>query len=101
MTNEELAVKIQNGELSLMESLWGNVERMVAWYANRIMHILQGLGGVEIGDLINSGYIALDHAVKTYEVDKSSFSTWFMYFLRREFAIAAGYRTKRPLRGRH
>lgn len=42
MTNEELALRIQNGEQSLMEALWNNVERLVAWHARKIIAVLQG-----------------------------------------------------------
>ena len=95
MTNEELALRIHNGEEMLKETLWLNIERFVAFHARRVVHALQGFGGVELGDFISSGYIAMEYALKTYGAEKPSFLNWFMYYLRTAFAQTAGYRTKR------
>ena len=69
MTNEELAEKIHEGDESMIPQLWAQVERLVRWKANRTLHALGGAGGVEFGDLYNSGYLAFVDAVKTYTLD--------------------------------
>lgn len=102
MSNEELAARIQAGETNLMEDLWEQVAGLVKWAARRIMPALGNRGGVELDDLIQSGYLALVAAVASYAPDNGSFSSWLMYYLKTAFAQASGYRTEKqrndPLR---
>ncbi len=93
MTNEELVALIQDGDLNKMADLWANVERLVAWKANRVICAMSGAGGVEFDDLYNSGYLAMSDAVWTYHAGKSLFSTWFMMHLKTTFSVVTGYRT--------
>lgn len=95
MSNEELAMAIQAGEEHLTETLWMQVERLVAWKASRVIRALNGLGGVEFGDLYNSCYPALIDAVKTYNPDNGAFTTWFMFYIQTAFAVITGNRTVR------
>lgn len=95
MTNEELAEKIHEGDESMIPQLWAQVERLVRWKANRTLHALGGAGGVEFGDLYNSGYLAFVDAVKTYTLDKGAFSSWLVWYMQAAFAEATNYRTKR------
>ncbi len=46
-------------------------------------------------DLYQSGYPALVDAVETYDPAAGAFTTWLMYYLRKAFAEATGYRTRR------
>lgn len=94
MSNEELAVKIQSGETELMGQLWEQLEKMVKWKANHVLVILGDSKRIEFDDLFNSGFLALDQAVKGYNPDKGAFTTWFMLHLKTAFAEASGYRTK-------
>lgn len=105
MSNEELVVAIQAGQVELMPQLWDNVEKLIAWRANRRLAVLSAVGlchGVESGDLINSGYFAVLAAVKTYDPEKCLFSTWLLWYLKTAFAEVTGSRTERqrnePLR---
>lgn len=95
MSNEEIVARIQAGEEYLCGVLWEQVERLVAWKANRVIHALDGYGGVEFGDLYNSCYPAMLEAIKTYNPATGAFSTWFMYYVKTAFAEATGYRTVR------
>ena len=95
MTNEELAAKIREGDSSLLPQLWQQVEKLVRWKANRVLHALGGAGCVEFGDLYNSGYLAFVDAVKTYTPDKGAFSSWLVWYMQAAFAEATNYRTKR------
>lgn len=97
MTNEELVKEIQNGTVERMAELWEQVEGLVKWKANHVMTALQGCPGrgVEFEDLYQSGYLALVAAVEKYDPSAGSFSTWFMYHLKKAFAETSGYRTKK------
>lgn len=103
MTNEELAEKIHEGDESMIPQLWAQVERLVRWKANRTLHALGGAGGVEFGDLYNSGYLAFVDAVKTYAPDKGDFAPWLVQHMRTAFAAATNYRSEKqrndPLHG--
>lgn len=101
MSNEELVAAIQAGETERMSELWEQVNGLVKWKANRIMTALtlkNNPCGVELEDLIQSGYVAMVAAVNTYNPESGKFSTWLMYHLQNEFANVTGYRTKH---GRH
>lgn len=93
MTNEEIVARIQNGEMDLLETLWIQVEKLVAWKAYQLVRSIGGRVGVELDDLYNCGYLAMTEAVKTYEPGKGSFSTWLIYYVKTAFADATGYRT--------
>lgn len=67
MTNEELVERVQAGERDTLPVLWAQVERFVASQARRRLILSGGLGGVEFGDLYDSGYIALVAAADTYD----------------------------------
>lgn len=95
--NEELVAAIQNGEPRTAE-LWEQIKGLVKWKAKRIMTAMELRGtscGCEFDDLVQCGYPAMVAAVETYTPESGSFSTWFMYYLQKEFAEITGYRTKR------
>lgn len=95
MSNEELVVRIQNGEADLMPVLWAQVEKFVCWRADRLWMALEGRADMELEDLYQCGYIALVEAVATYTPGSGSFSTWLAVYLKKEFVEATGYRTVR------
>lgn len=95
LTNEELAIAIQNGESGSVSALWEQVKNFVARQANRLVFSLNGRCGVTVDDLINTGFIAMCEACKTYSEDKGSFLNWLNYYLKTAFAEACGYRTSR------
>ena len=94
--NEKLVARIQDGEDWLMLRLWENVERFVKWRANRLIYALGGRYGVEVGDLVSAGYLAIVKAAKTYDAESGAkFITWFNYHLSNAFAEACGFRTSK------
>lgn len=95
LSNEEIAARIQAGEEELYCELWAQCSGLVAWKARHIMTALNGRGGVELDDLVNSGYPAMVEAVASYRPEEGAFSTWLMYHLQNAFAEAAGYKTKK------
>ena len=63
--------------------------------ARQVLAALDGKGGVELADLVNSGFLAMVAAVESYQPENGAFSTWFMYHLKTAFAETTGYRTRR------
>ena len=99
MTNEELVALIQNGERDKLPELWAQVEKFVALQANKRHLLSNGLGGVEVEDLYQSGYIALVCAADTYDPAAGrSFIGWLALALKTAFAEAGGYRGQRQAR---
>ncbi len=94
LTNEELAVLIQQGDRSKLSDLWEQVSRFVAWKAAKIAERLKNCAWAEYDDLYNAGFIALVEAVETYKANRGTFIAWFAYYLKVAFAQVIGYRTK-------
>lgn len=94
MSNEELVQRIQRGE-DLYGELWGECSGLVAWKARQVLAALDGKGGVDLDDLVNSGFLAMVAAVESYQPENGAFSTWLMYHLKTAFAEVTGYRTRR------
>ena len=102
MSNEELVSRIQNGENEHIEPLWWAVERFIRSRAGYVASVLSARYGVTFDDLYNSGFIAMIKAVETYKADAGmNFLSWLAYYLRTEFAITAGYRTKKIITLNH
>ncbi|MBR1780046.1 MAG: sigma-70 family RNA polymerase sigma factor [Oscillospiraceae bacterium] len=96
MTNEELVALIQQGETERLPELWAQVEKFVAMMAGKRARALNGYGGVEAGDLINAGFLAMLEAAETFRPEEgNSFIGWLAYYLRSAFASAAGYRSRK------
>ena len=96
MSNEELAARIKAGERDRLLELWAQVRELIAWYAVRRYNAAPGLGGVEVDDLIQAGFIAMVEAVDSFDPGAGyKFSTWLKLTLRTAFAEAGGYRSKR------
>lgn len=99
MTNEELVALIQVGERDKLPELWEQVERFVALQARRRYLLSDGLGGVEVEDLYQSGYIALVAAADSYDPETGrSFISWHALALKTAFAEAGGYRSRKQAR---
>lgn len=96
---EELVAQIQQGRTDLLEKLWLKVEGLIAWYAALFFSVTDKsgmpLGGTTINDLIQCGYFALLGAVKNYDPGKAKFTTFLLWYCRREFQIAMGRRSVR------
>lgn len=98
MSNEELVTAIKAGAPERMSELWEQVVGLVKWKALHVITALDLRGnpcGVELEDLIQSGYIALVEAVDYYNQESNvAFSTYLVKRLKSVFAEATGYRTK-------
>ena len=96
MSNEEIVAAIRAGDDGRMGELWDQISGLVKWKANRIMIAVDGFPGrgVEFSDLYQSGYLAMVDAVNSYNPEAGTFSSWFMYHLKKAFAKTVGYYTK-------
>jgi len=96
-TNEELAVRIQNGEKEQLLTLWVQIRRMVLKQANR--WAASGQGGAEIEDLLQCGFIAMMRSVDSFDSSAGfKFTTHMFYLLKQEFTDACGQKTQRTRR---
>ncbi|MCI6760058.1 MAG: sigma-70 family RNA polymerase sigma factor [Clostridiales bacterium] len=96
MTHKELVERIAAGEESLIADLWSQVEKFVAWRANRFfysyMERCQSLV-IDTDDLIQVGYFALLQSVEKYDpVRGTKFLTAFEYYLKTQFFTLAKMR---------
>lgn len=97
MTNEQLAIVAREDQSALVE-LWGQTCKFVRLKAQARMDSLNGLGGVDIDDLMQAGFIALVSAAHSFECGAGAgFLSWLSLHLKTEFAEAAGGRTKRQM----
>ena len=105
MANEELALKIQNGERNLISTLWEQVKRFIYlksenWYWQHEETCIRC--GVDLDDLKQVSYFAFLDAIRYYtSADGYKFLTYLVFPLRNRFNEACGIRTKaqaqRPL----
>lgn len=94
MSNEELAARIKDGERDKLLELWEQVRNLIARLSIRRYILTDGLGGVEVDDLIQSGYIAMVNAVEDFDPGAGyKFSTFLTQHLKTAFAEAGGYRS--------
>lgn len=96
MSNEELAIRIQQGEEYLIPQLWEQVVKFIAMKAREyISH--KGPQGLpcsgEETDLTNQAYFGFLEAVKYFNPEAGKFLTILSLSIKTSFAEAAGYRT--------
>lgn len=99
MTNEEYALKIQQGNTDLYNELWENIKGLILVYANKfiITHNEKCIAnGVTYEDLTQSGFIALTNAVKDYNPNKDYLlSSYLTFHLKTVYNELLGRRTSK------
>lgn len=95
MTNEELALAVQDGESGKLLNLWEQVKDFISMQAGKRARALNGYGGVTEEDLTQCGYFALVAAVRTFSPEKGNFISWLATTLKTAFAEATGHRTSK------
>lgn len=94
MSNEEFAAAIKAGNTDLYSDLWNQVQRFVIWKARQRYVLTNGVGSVEVEDLVQSGFLALVSAVHYFDPASGvSFLTVLGNCLKTAFSTAGGYRT--------
>ena len=96
LTAEEIAAEIQDGQKDLYADLWEQVRGFVKWQAKRYYVTTGGLGGVEVEDLVQSGYLAMLEALANYDRNAGyKFITILGYWLKNAFSSACGIRSSK------
>lgn len=98
MTNEEWAIEIQAGREDYT-ALWEQVNKFIRQQAHRYFTLHAGTcahAGVELDDLIQCGFIALQDAVRAYRTENGySLLAYMKYPLLNHFREVCGIRTAR------
>ena len=98
MTNEELAAEVQAGRAGYSE-LWEQVRRFIGQQAFRWFTLYGDMcrrAGVELDDLIQCGFLALQDAVKAFDPAREySLLTYLTRPLSNRFREACGIRTSK------
>ncbi len=98
MSNEELAIRIRNGETDLTEQLWNQVVKFVTLMAKK--YSLAYNGRYEVEDLIQSGFIAVVEAANVYPGEEGGkYLTYLTYWLLKEFRRSNGITKARNIIG--
>ena len=85
MSNEELAIRVKNGDADATLLLWNAVERFIIVMAEK--YSFANEKAAETEDLINSGYFAVCKAAKAFEPERgTTFLTLLGYYLKNTFA---------------
>lgn len=96
MTNEELAIEIQNGKTEYLPVLWERVEKFVRLKVAERLRILQNACNteelnIEFDELYDSGYFAVVNAVKYFKPETGyTFLTFLTYPLKNAFNEIVG-----------
>ncbi len=94
LSNEQLVEMVQSGDRDALLQLWEQVRLLVLKYAGR--WAVYGGNGVEVDDLMQSGFIAVLRAAETYDSSsENKFTTYLGPVLKTEFTRATGRRTKK------
>lgn len=98
LSNEELAVLIQDGDNARILELWQQCNAFVWKQARREMFRLDGRRGVDVNDLVQSGFLAMLDAAKSFDANAGfAFMTLLGFKIKTAFQEAAGCRTKRQM----
>ncbi len=83
MTNEEMALAIQQGDKSLVEPLWKQLHGLIEMQVRQYFTLKKGLcvaAGVAEEDLIQTGFFAMLDAVRAYNPKRGYKLTAFMHY---------------------
>ena len=91
-TNEELAMRIQDGDTSLYAQLWAQTEKLLKMMVNSFFRKNEELihrRGIELEDLEQTAFLALVYAVKAFDPGKElKFTSYLNYALKKEIRAA-------------
>lgn len=93
MDIEQLAMEARSGRSGALYELWDGIRNFAAKVAIGWYRAFDGRHGVEVDDLINTGYIALVEAVEGYDAEKGLFLNWYLFYLKKHFLICYGLKT--------
>lgn len=90
---------IQQGRTDLTLVLWERVKKRVREIAFHRLIVSRGFDGrrgyTDLDDLMQTAFIAMVEAAKTYKPGGALFTTWLDFYLKNEFRTALGIRTSK------
>ena len=93
MSNEELAIKIKEGNKEYIGQLWLQVEKYISAYIRKFISRTSNLQSFT-DDLYQVSYFALLDAIDSFDADKGyKLLTYLQFPLKKAFASELGYRT--------
>lgn len=97
LSNEDLVMRIKNGEEELIPKLWEQVKDLIAWKARGYfnLHSIDSNLHYDVDDLIQESYFAMLQAIRYYKPGEWRFSTYLGQTIKTAFAIVSGKRTPR------
>lgn len=99
MTNEELAIKIQQGDTRSVSLLWDQTEKLFVMFCNKWWAVRGerfAKCGITLDDLKQECYFVLIDAVAAYDCAKGfKFTTYIHYHIQNRFNALLGYRWNR------
>ena len=99
MTNEELAVRVKNGDRDALLELWEQNHGLASFFARRRYNRLEAFGnmrGVDMDDLTQAAFLALVSAVNYFDPEKDfSFLSYWDKCIKNEFNSLLGTRTSK------
>ena len=99
MTNEELAIEIQNGNTEYLPVLFDQVEQFIRKKAAQRLRVLGENSGIEFDELYDSGYLAVIEAAKYFKPESGyKFLTFLDKPLKTAFAEVTNARTQKGLK---
>lgn len=95
VTNEELAIGVQEGKQGCIEALWLQCERLIELMAYRWKSYRPD-NAVDVEDLKQSGYFALRRAALAFDPEAGyKLTTYLHYHCRNEFRSVLGIKTSK------
>lgn len=85
MTNEQLALAIQQGKTEYIGQLWENVEKLIRYRAEHYLTYFPENCRELFSDMVNESYFALLKACKNYNPGRGAFTTCLWTYLRNSF----------------
>lgn len=86
MTNEELALALQQGDTSALEALWEQTKRLAFCTVRQYRPSVT----VDLDDLLQAAFFGVRAAAFAYDPDRGTFAALLPFFIRRECRQALG-----------
>lgn len=90
MSNEECALKVQAGDMSVMPELWEQVKRLCQVITRRYYGIAQANRAIDADDLMQAAYIGSYRAALAYKPEEGGYTTILGYYVTHECRAALG-----------
>ncbi len=89
-SNEELALKVQAGDMSVMTELWQQVERLCRIMTRRYYGIAEANRAIDGDDLMQAAYMGAYRAALAYKPEEGGYTTILGFYVTHECRAALG-----------